>query len=458
MRLSAKWGQHFVETLEHSNTGIQPARDWRWLLVVAWAALALSADLKVFVHPRIHWFTSVITLVPVFLSCRQTLGLGRIRFMAPVLLYCGAIVLTAFFSGQASYDLLQAAKVALIFVLSLPLMFNAQLSDAAFTGIKVATVLNAILLILGILGVEDVGRLMAVNRWGTILNMPGSLSRLGILPFAYAAYGLFRKGRLVWKNLVLLAASIFVAVMDGSRTAALGLLLGTTFVAAISFWKRGAKATWRMLAMVMPLLALAVLFAPGEHRVAQLGQVFIGNSTSPEASNGGATTNGVSSEISNGGATRSSALEAIDDTRWGMIQTALAAVLNHPIVGTGMGTTTHPTRTGPMVVHMAYLQIWADAGLLGFIGYCWIVFGWLALIPPLLRRVNLGKEEEGAERVVGAAFMLLYYAWVGLFHPISSEWSEWATYLIPLSMLLTIVEDEPMPGLARRLRGGRPSH
>lgn len=427
-------------------------RDWRWWLVVVWTVSVLSADLKVVMHPRVHWIVSLLTIAPLALMKFRDLDRKRVRFVVPVLVFCTAIMVTATQSGQALYDLSQALKIAFIFAFSVPVLSTSRYSEAALAGIKIAVATNFILLVLGLLGLTEAARQMAAMRWGTILNMPGSLSRLGILMLAYASYSLFQGSRLDWKKLILLASSIFVVTMDGSRTAILGLGLGTAFVLMILVWEHRSRVAWRVLSLAIPLILISVLISPSQARVRELaratvlavdsaGTVVSEVPSAGEAPNSTDVVDANDLPVVEPGSVEielAEPMQRIDNTRLAMVRTAWSAIKEHPIMGTGMGTTVQMTPIGPMVVHMAYLQVWADVGLLGFIGYCWIVFGWLTLLPRVFRSISDMEYAEVKARAVGAVFMLLYHAWVGLFHPVSSEWSEWVTYIIPLGVLLSI--------------------
>src|SRR5690606_28483898 len=70
-----------------------------------------------------------------------------------------------------------------------------------------------------------------------------------------------------------------------------------------------------------------------------------------------------------------------DPVRPEMMRTAMEAVSRFPLLGGGMGTLGVETKFGWIQVHMAYLQMWADAGLLAFVGFVWLALGWVIWMP-----------------------------------------------------------------------------
>src|SRR5207302_4839890 len=99
-------------------------------------------------------------------------------------------------------------KIAVILIGGLSVFTSrCDLPRAAFHGFVIAVCLNAALLLGGLLGYGS-AEIMAVDRWGTVLNYPGSLWRVGITVWVFAAYLLAVRRSL--GSLALLLARNFV--------------------------------------------------------------------------------------------------------------------------------------------------------------------------------------------------------------------------------------------------------
>jgi hypothetical protein len=117
-----------------------------------------------------------------------------------------------------------------------------------------------------------------------------------------------------------------------------------------------------------------------------------------------------------------------------MLEAGLGALRAASLVGTGIGTTRADTDVGVMVVHMTYLQVLGDLGLLGLLAYLWLILGWLPFLPRAWRNIRSLPDAPLRATYYSAIFLLLFYALAGLFHPLSTEWSEWVTFIIPYAL------------------------
>lgn len=134
-------------------------------------------------------------------------------------------------------------------------------------------------------------------------------------------------------------------------------------------------------------------------------------------------------------------LKAFDTTRYDMLQRALDLIHEHPILGNGCQSaaiTTELEGSERMVVHNAYLQLWADYGLLGLATFLVIVLGWITEAPARLRRIVAVRDLPQRARYYNALFILLWFGTSLMFHPFSSEWSEWILFLVPTCLLANL--------------------
>ncbi|WP_119342087.1 O-antigen ligase family protein [Meiothermus hypogaeus] len=390
-----------------------------------WVFLLLAADIKVSIHPQIHWGATLSVLIfalPLFLRLKYSLAAPLklfALFMAVLLVV--TILLVSLTSENPSYGLGQSAKLSIILLGAFPLLLgNSRLVKIGIATIPVAVFSNLILLILGLTASPVFAQLMTGdNRWGTFFNYPGSLWRVGILVVVLAMYALLHKCRSAYFAL-LLAAALVLIYFDSSRTGALLLFLAFVFLAFIILWERRQSLLAGVISIMTILAILGLLgfiFYNNQELVRQIlpqrvvqtfEAIFIGN------------------------------YEEADHTRYEMLQAAQAQIRQNPLWGIGIGNTRVDTNEGLMVVHNAYLQVWADLGIMGLIAYVGLVLGWLIWLPSFFRCVHWRVDPIERGLYYNAVFMLFFYAFSGLFHPISTEWSEWISFILPYALFAQV--------------------
>lgn len=401
----------------------EPGAKWVACVVVAWTAVVLGADLKVSVASYFHWIVSAAALLLVA-PCLLPLGTTR-PFPArlPAALFVGAICLPALYGANLGYSMAEAGKLFVILLCAMPLFVTrTQLALSAFLGFMVAVCLNALLLLGGLAGFGS-AEIMALDRWGTILNYPGSLWRVAITAWLFAAYLVIVRRSL--PGLALLAASTLGVFMDGARTALFLLALGVLFLIFVLSAEAG-RAKRSLILGVSGLCCVVVALA-----VADLWSGQAGLQPEGAAERMGQVANSYHEAGFDG-------LEVADAIRFQMLADVSDAIRSHPLLGSGILTTTSETIVGPMVIHMTYLQVWADLGLLGLIAYGWLVWGWILWLPATFARIT--RMADPMERAIyyNAIFLLIVYGLTGFFHPLSTEWSEWIVFVVPYALFWKI--------------------
>jgi O-antigen ligase len=220
--------------------------------------------------------------------------------------------------------------------------------------------------------------------------------------------------------------------MDGARTAILILFVGGIYLvfvlaAETGHLKRALLITTSGLILVATAAVMSgiVQGQPGSAPEGGLGRV--------------GQLSGVLQEQGFDG------LELADATRFQMLDDAVAAIRSHPVLGSGIITTTTESTVGPQAVHMTYLQVWADLGLLGLIAYVWLVWGWIPWVPAALRRISGMSDPVQRALHHNAIFLLLVYGVIGFFHPLSTEWSEWIIFIVAYAILWPIAAGDKFP-------------
>lgn len=385
-----------------------------------WVALLMSADLKLF-HSYIHWVFSLIPLLLMFPAVLSTRGAFRVPLIPGAFLLSLAILLAGFGQPGGPYSILQSVKIAVLLIYTSMFFLSApRYAQIAFRGFLFAIGLNVVLVILGLLVMPDLAGMKGIGRWGTILNYPGSLWRVGITGFCYSAYLLSTEQRPAIRHVLLLSACLLLIVVDGSRTGGILVVLGALFLAAAVWMERSGHVLRLVTRMgVIGVVGGAVImfalsaFTLGERSIIERLELLL------EVQQSGGFENMAQSEV-----------------RYRMIAHALDEIHENPLWGEGIGTTTTPTSVGPMRVHNSYLQTWSDLGILGFVGYLCVVLGWIPLLPRALRGIQAQPQAVSRAVYYNAIFLLIMYALSGLFHPISTEWSEWIVFLVGYALVV----------------------
>ena len=397
----------------------RPAR--YYALIVFWAAILIEATLKLAL-PYVHWVLSAFVaalIVPYLVTFRFDVDSPS---LPPAILFVISVCIPPFYGADLPYSLAEAAKLALILVFALFIFVKrSELAHWAFSGLLVAVWLNVALLTGGMAGLGTAH--LEAGRWGTVLNYPGSLSRVGVAVWVYAAY-LAAKTRSL-RHVALVVGASLLAYCDGSRTSLLLLFVAAGAVIAVLAVEAGkAKKALLTAAMGLGLLSAALVYAGifSPHKSRESGGLArLRNFT------GSIETKGFE-----GG------LEAADIARFAMIEEAVRQIRAHPVFGTGIHTTHIDTIFGAMPIHMAYLQVWADLGLLGLVAYGWLIWGWVAWLPGAWRRIRDVSDDRQRALYYNAIFLLCFFGMADFFHPMSTEWSDWILFVIPYALVWEI--------------------
>lgn len=113
-----------------------------------------------------------------------------------------------------------------------------------------------------------------------------------------------------------------------------------------------------------------------------------------------------------------------------------SAVDNFPWGGGFQSTTVQPKRKSaqPQVVHLVYLQVLADTGVISLIGYMGI---FIVPIWAWARRIRGEVESWSAfDETALPMGIIAVYLLNGMMHPISNELSEWAVVVVAFGMLV----------------------
>jgi O-antigen ligase len=402
----------------------RPSREiWVSRVALGWAVAVLAADLKVNI-PRIHWALSalaVILILPYLLRVRWK---ARFPARVPAWLFIVAVCVPVLYGASALYSLAEAGKFAAILLGGISIFVAlTNLAHYAFRGFIIAMWLNAFLLLGGLLGFGS-ANIMMTGRWGTILNYPGELWRVGITVWVFAAYLLIKRRSVA--SLGLWVASTALVYLDGTRTGILLLFVGALYLLFVLAVEAGRLKR----ALTISATGLGILAGVVAYSGILSGQV------------GGGAVGRFSELAVSVEAEGFKGLDAADAIRFQMLQDVLEAIRAHPVLGTGFETTMTESIIGPMSIHMTYLQLWADLGLLGFVAYVWLMWGWLIWVPRVLRRVRAFSDPARRAIYYNAMFLLVVYGSIGFFHPVSTEWSDWILFIVPYALVWEVARSK----------------
>lgn len=396
---------------------------WQFLVVCVWVVVSSASTLKAQV-PNIHWYFTLA----VFLLLWPRIFVARTRLCTFTQITGGALILSiiviAPFSARAGYQFIEAGKLAIILLIVVPTMLaRSDTIHGLLAGAALAAAANAAFVFAGLLGVSGALSLMAVGRYGTFLNTPGSLWRVGILVLLPSSLNLLL-GRSFWWPLALFASSVALLIFDGSRTAGISMVMAIGFI--LYFTVREISSTRGIasrkvqlrVAILITVLGGAVVWKPIESSL--FTNVGFGDRIGDLFS--AAANNGVEG------------IGEADEGRAAMLKTSIDTILDHPFVGPGMGTTSIETGSGPEVIHDAYLQVWGDVGIIGFISYLFLTVG--APIGPWARPKAIPYANIGVRiDFFNGVYILSCWVLSSLFHPLSTELTEWIMFIVGLAGL-----------------------
>lgn len=243
--------------------------------------------------------------------------------------------------------------------------------------------------------VDPQGRWPVIGgRQGSVLASYGVLWKVGAFFLPIFMADLMVRPRNWAINTLMIAASVYLLLIDGSRTAQ--LVLAATLVGLLVFlaWRGGWRGMRRLRwLLLVPVILIAM-------------QLYGGNTFSTRLGEG-------------------------DPARMKLLQQAIPQSIDCLPVGCGFGSTAADVGQGmPMPVHNAYLAALGDFGVLGLLG----MLGFLAAAwVPIHRVVKGAVGMEQSYFVVAAAGSALGYGMSLMLNTFTTEMSEWGYVILMLA-------------------------
>lgn len=400
------------------------------LAIFLFTFLVISADLKLTIHPHIHWVIWLLLIFPFIV--KDILFKGIVKsplFFFSIFTFLSG-VLSSLIVVNSLETLIQATKFTLIFLtLYYFLYYNKKNWDPFYKAINFSVYINSFLLILGIIGIPVAQLLTGDGRWGTILAYPGSLVKIGILGLYVNVFSLILIKDKYRKTIMLVILSLFIIFMDGSRTGMLIIALTILLIPLLYFLLNYHN---KIKAVIIPFILVTFmgLWLP-------IIIPYFLNTRVGQSINNLFSSNSIIQGLSN-----------IDPARYMMFDTAIKKILDSPLIGTGAFSTRGIYEDGSsMVVHNTYLQIWGDYGLVGLVSYLLIILVWIFLLPKVLIKLQVSNDNLFKVRVCSSILVLVYFAFNGFFHPYSTELSEWILFIFPISIYFEFYKNKHIPEL-----------
>ncbi|EDL65258.1 hypothetical protein BSG1_11791 [Bacillus sp. SG-1] len=398
------------------------------IIVFIWSFLVISADLKSTIHPYIHWIVTAFLLVPLMFLQFIKHPIIQLKGTLFYLLFVLSLLISGFGTESIFYTLEQTAKLTIILIIALS-FFNTfpKYSRYAFLAFIVSAYINLSLLLMGKYGGLPFAELMTGDgRWGNVLNFPGSLTKVGVIPLVYALYCLAVIRPFAFKYIIMTGVCISVILLDGSRTGTFMLVLACLFILFILLLEKNIGGMLRK----HPVLIIFTVFSVGTLLYGFLTErIFSFNLVDSRLF---LTVRNVFSEGIVEGFRES------DPYRYQMTQEALEKVLKNPLIGSGLGT----NQVDSIVIHNTYLQVWADTGWIGLTGYCLFISFWILYVRRFFVTLSETRDPRRRGEYYCSLFILIYFIVNGFFHPLSTEWSEWILFIVSFSLFFEAADKQ----------------
>lgn len=413
---------------------------WSEWLLIFWLLLAMSAKVNSDYLPYVDWLTTPL-LIPYALQNRFLFRRLRIPASYFVLVMLAVMALTALTSALDVTSMLQVAKLSIILVVLYSLFLSVP--SAARMAMQVAgfgAVLNALCLVLGRAGVPGLVEPYGDGRWTTVLNHVGALAFLGLLAFGQAVYASLHGAKGLWWHVTVSASCVWLVICDGSRTGALSLLLIFFYIAATTIAASPSSSRARLRLLVLVSVGLAV-------------GTFASVASSNSEDSIGPLQGRVTRMFTDHQGGLQDTLQAADIARFEAMLAALNAISSHPLWGHGFQSTYVVIDGTVVLVHNAYLQVFADLGLFGCLAFVGVVCWWVPRLPRILSRIRLVSNVQDRGLLHGAIAALCAFTFTCLYHPLSVEITDWIRFIAPSAIVFHFMRT--YPARASRIRGVR---
>ncbi len=308
-------------------------------------------------------------------------------------------------------NIIHGVKLMLIFFMIYPTIRSFYTKVQLLSLLTVNVAANFLLILGGKIVSDTLSRETGFLRGSTILNYAGSLYKVGLLVLPFVVWNLIKNNDNKSKNLILLILSIYIISFDGSRTGFISVILILTIYLINIIWNilRGLKFTLKSIIKIFIFIIIISILS-----IFYYQKLLDTNSVKR-----GLETINLFFKLN-----FDNFLVQADPVRGQMILDSISKIKNYSfLIGQGFGTTT----TNGIVIHNAYLQVFADLGIFPFI--CLLIL----IIYPIAFGFQKIKYDNS---MLPTILLLLVFSFIISLHPLSVQPTDWSFYLIPLSILM----------------------
>ncbi|WP_232238918.1 MULTISPECIES: hypothetical protein [Serratia] len=443
------------------------------IFTLLFIVLAMLGTVKVYIGGNLNWLilllllgvatvtslTSTQSSLKELLSTRLSI-LKHYKWMLAgwVLFIAGIFIAALMNDGTGLYTVV---KYLLFVIVLLSLLLISPLTPALLEkALNVSLIVSLLpLLVFAVLRQTDYLLVLGDGRMGWLASWPGVIWKAGAYAWPFIAWRCLKNTS--WRNLLLAFCAILIMALDGSRTSMLWMALVWCALAVVALFAKipGRGIKGHIVLLLITLFSFTVLqptlvgWVWGKYDPLIVELMTEKKDVNEPASNDTSESNDSTAEIimDNLGDTVKKALstpkeDATADrlikgdntTRLEMIQAGWhKAVVTFPWGG-GFGATRVADNDVTSVIHMTYVQLLADEGVLSFIGYLLII---LAPLCAGLKFVFAARETfiERFELMLAPLSALALFTMMGCFHPLSNELTEWGIVLVAMTLVMTHV-------------------
>ncbi|WMC11510.1 hypothetical protein PU634_03890 [Oceanimonas pelagia] len=396
------------------------------LLLAFVIGVSVLGNIKLYIGSPMVW---LILLAPIFIYSLLCKRLSVAFLMANpfiILIFMGWLIFVSgialagwLHDGKGVYTIIKYLVIMLVLLGCILIQpTERQLEFSLYAGFVVSFLP---LLILMLTRKHELLVILGDGRAGWYAAWPGVVWKTAALIWPMALWSYLNKRN--WRCYLLVASSMLVVSIDGSRTAMLWMAL--TYI--LFFLVFCLSRHWpglrpgKHIALLSTFLVVFLVLQPSLLSWVNLG----GQPALLDVT-----------ELS--GSTIDRVAAGNTSTRMEMLYIGwMSAIAEFPF-GAGFGQTVALDAGVPTVIHMTYLQLLADTGVLGLTGYLAIFV--IPLIVVVRFIVNgAGSIHERIGYVLPASSGILLYLFSGLFHPVSNELMEWMVVLLSIAVVITRV-------------------
>jgi hypothetical protein len=421
------------------------------MLLTASLILMVSGSLRDLVTPLGYWAAwgawAVAALVAARLGDKERMALRLPMWvMRSYAVLCLGMILAAAINRDAT-TAYQAMKIAVIAGMFVAMWRLAAQSDWRQLVAAMTWAIGVVLVSLAVSKVwNPTGQALSTGlREGSFLAVYGVLWKAGAFFLPVFLADALETPRAWARNGLMIAACVFLVLIDGSRTGL--LLLGATAVAFLAFlvWRGGwglLRRQFRWLGVAFVLLLFLQLLNTGAN-LGAAGRLWAVNTAAPGSLDSTAAAAVQPAAVRPAAVEPALVLEgalsrtfetrigAGDPARVKLLRASLGQVSACLPLGCGFGAMGTDIGTGAwMVVHNAYIAALGDFGVLGLAGMLgFLVAAWL----PIRHVLRRDRGEQHSCFIVAAGGSALAYGMALMLNTFTTEMSEWGYLILMLA-------------------------